>query len=168
MENMITAEVPSGSRPRNWSKIVLPVVAFLVLIAGAFVAYRVWSDARQGLDEAKLAEMQAAAMAAIEDRWGIRVTQIAATADGGLVDLRYEITDPDKAIFMYDEIGNVPRLVTEDGTEIGITALPHEHDLEFGQTYFIIYRNVAGAVKPGERLTVVVGDLTVESFQVES
>jgi hypothetical protein len=166
MENVIKTEAKSS--PRNLLKLVLPVAVVVVLVAGALIAYWAWQTAQQETDEARLVEMQAEAMAAIEDRWGIRVTQIAATADEGLVDLRYEITDPDKAIFLYDEIGNVPKLITEDdGTEIALNTLPHEHDLEFGRTYFIIYRNVAGAVKPGSRVSVVVGDLTVERFQVE-
>jgi hypothetical protein len=68
----------------------------------------------------------------------------------------------------YDDLANFPRLVTEDsGVEIAINNLSHEHDLEFGRTYFVIYRNVAGAVKPGGLVTVSVGDLSVEHFAVE-
>jgi hypothetical protein len=167
MQNMITTESTSNPKAQNPLRFILPVAALLVLVAGAFIAYQAWSSAQQEIDEARLAEMQAEAMAAIEDRWGIRVTQVAATADGGLVDLRYEITDPDKAIFLWDDLNNVPRLITGDEKiEIAVNSLPHEHDLEFGQTYFIIYRNVANAVEPGERVTLMVGDLSVEHFAV--
>jgi hypothetical protein len=150
-------------------RFVLPASLAVLLLAAAVLSFRAWQTTRQARDEARIAAMQAEAMAAIQDRWGIRIEQVAATADGGLVDLRYTITDPDKAIFIYDDIDNMPKLVTEDShVEIAINNLSHEHDLEFGQMYFIIYRNVAGAVKPGGLVTVKVGDLSIEHFAVES
>jgi hypothetical protein len=150
-------------------RFILPASLAVLIVAAAVFGFRAWQTARQAADEARIAEMQAEAMAAIQDRWGIRIEQVAATADGGLVDLRYTITDPDKAIFIYDDINNMPKLVTEDSNvEIAINNLSHEHDLEFGQMYFIIYRNVAGAVQPGGLVTVKVGDLSIEHFAVES
>jgi hypothetical protein len=149
-------------------RLFLAVSIVLLVAAAGFAALRFWEAYNEEAQAAKMAERQAAAMAQIEDRWGIRVTQVMATADGGLVDLRYQITDPDKAVFLYDDIRDFPRLVTEDsGVEIAINNLSHEHDLEFGRTYFVIYRNVAGAVKPGGLVTLFVGDLKVEHFQVE-
>lgn len=168
MENTVRTGARPQARNQSLRNIILPAAALLVLAVGGFIGFQAWSTARQADQDAKIAEQQAAAMAAIEDRWGIRVTQVAATADGGLVDLRYQITDSDKAIFLYDDVNNVPKLITEDeGVEIAINSLPHEHDLEFGQTYFVIYRNVGNAVKPGALVTVAVGDLSVEHFAVE-
>jgi hypothetical protein len=149
-------------------RLLFPASMLLLVVAAGFAAFRFWDAGREGAQAAKIAEQQASVMAQIEDRWGIRVTQVMATADGGLVDLRYQITDPDKAIFLYDDIANFPKLVVEDtGIEVAINNLSHEHDLEFGRTYFVIYRNVADAVKPGSLVTVSVGDLNIEHFQVE-
>jgi hypothetical protein len=165
MENVATKQ-RSGST--KFGKLLLPASLVLLLALGGLVAFRFWNNAGQAGQAARIAEQQAVAMAQIEDKWGIRVTQVVATADGGLVDLRYQITDPDKAIFLYDDLANFPRLVTEDSSvEIAINNLSHEHDLEFGRTYFVIYRNVAGAVRPGGLVTVWVGDLSVEHFAVE-
>lgn len=151
-------------------RVVLPaLLAIIALAAAGFFGVRAWRLAQEQARQDKIAEDQALAQAAIEDRWGIQITQVAATADGGLVDLRYRIVDPDKAIFLFDEVGNVPSLVDEDsGVEIALTTLPHRHDLEFGQTYFVIYRNVAGAIEPGNLVTVRVGDLSIRHFKVMS
>ena len=169
MEKTIVSQDSRSNQFARALRYILPASLAILIVAAAVLGFRAWQAARQSADEARIAEMQAAAQAAIQDRWGIRIEQVAATADGGLVDLRYTITDPDKAIFIYDDINNMPKLVTEDSNvEIAINNLSHEHDLEFGQMYFIIYRNVAGAVKPGGLITVKVGDLSIEHFTVES
>ena len=149
--------------------VMLPIfiVLALLLIVGGYFGYRLWNASLVAKDAAKIAVQQAEVMAAVQDEWGIKVTRIVPTADGGLVDLRYQVTDPDKALFLYDDINNFPKLIAEDsGVEIALTWLPHQHDLEFGQTYFIIYRNVDNAVKPGGLVTLVVGEHQVEHFQV--
>ncbi len=168
MEKLSMNQAQQRTNRTRFLQWLLPASILVLVAAAGFAAFRFWDAARQSGQAARIAEQQALAMAQIEDRWGIHISQVMATADGGLVDLRYQITDPDKAIFMYDDIENFPRLVTEDSNvEIAINNLSHEHDLEFGRTYFVIYRNVAGAVKPGGLVTVSVGDLNVEHFQVE-
>jgi hypothetical protein len=169
MEKTMLSQDSRSNQSTRALRYLLPASLAILLVAAAVFGFRAWQTARQAADEARIAEMQAEAMAAIQDRWGIRIEQVAATADGGLVDLRYTITDPDKAIFIYDDINDMPKILTEDSNvEIAINNLSHEHDLEFGQMYFIIYRNVAGAVKPGGLVTVKVGDLSIEHLAVES
>ena len=149
--------------------VILSILAALglLLLVGAYFGFNAWKATLAAKDAAKIAAQQAEAIAAIQDEWGIQVTRVVATADGGLIDLRYQVTDPDKALFLYDDINNFPKLIAEDsGTEIALTWLPHQHDLEFGQTYFIIYRNVANAIKPGGFVNLVVGEHEIEHFQV--
>ncbi len=145
---------------------VLIVLALLIAVGGYF-GYQAWNASLAAKEAARTAAVQAEAMAAIQNQWGIKITRVVATADGGLVDLRYQVTDSDKAIFLYDDINNFPKLIAEDsGTEIALTWLPHQHELEFGQSYFIIYRNVDNAIKPGGLVTLVVGGLEVKQFEV--
>jgi hypothetical protein len=103
---------------------------------------------------------------AIEQQWGIRVTQIGATADGGLVDFRYIVLDPDKALAMVQDVNNLPVLIAEDsGTLVNSAALmAAKHDLAPGRTYFFLYRNTHGAIKSGTPVTVKFGNLTLEHF----
>jgi hypothetical protein len=37
-----------------------------------------------------------------------------------------------------------------------------KHDLAPGRTYFLLYRNTHGAIKPGSAVTVKFGDLSLE------
>lgn len=102
--------------------------------------------------------------AEIEARWGVRVSQIGVTADGGMVDFRYIVLDPDKALALIDNVKNVPVLLAENtGTSVNSAALmPAKHNLNPGQTYFFLYRNTQGAIKAGTPVTVKFGDLALE------
>jgi len=158
-------------RPRlknidRFLKILLWAAAVLALITGGYYAGKALLNMRQQAIEARIAAEQEEAIAAIEDEWGIRVTQIAVTAMGGLIDLRYQITDPDKAIFLFDDVANIPKIIAKEGTDIYLTDVPHTHDLYFGVTYFFIMRNAKGAIEPGDYVTVIVGEHQIKNFKV--
>ena len=101
---------------------------------------------------------------AVEARWGVRVTQVAMTGDGGLVDFRFIALDPDKALAMMQDVNNLPILRTEDSGKIVNSAanMAATHDLRAGQTYFLLYRNPGGAIRPGTPVTILFGDLKIE------
>ena len=101
---------------------------------------------------------------AIEAQWGIRVTQIGVTADGGMIDFRYIVLDPDKALAMQQDVNKLPVMIAEDsGTLVNSTALmTAKHTLNPGGTYFLLYRNTKGAIKPGTSVTIKLGDLMLE------
>ena len=101
---------------------------------------------------------------AIEARWGVRVTQIGVTADGGLVDFRFVVLNADKALDMMLNVNNLPVLVDEDsGTTITSTVpMGDDHNLHVGQTYFLLYRNAVGAIRPGSQVTAKFGNLKLE------
>jgi hypothetical protein len=101
---------------------------------------------------------------AIEERWGVRVTQLAVTADGGMIDFRYQVIDPNKSIALADNPQALVQLIAEDdGSEIKATLpMPHKEDQVVGGTYFVLYGNTKGAIKPGRPVTIVVGGLRLE------
>jgi len=142
-------------------RFVLPAVILLALVGGLLVFY-----VATGSSSPKAG---APADAAIEERWGIRVTQIGVTADGGLVDFRYTVTDPDKALAMGSEVENLPVLIAEDGGAVVNSAalMPQKHDLVPGRTYYFLYRNTEGGIKSGSLVTVAFGDLRLEHFSVK-
>jgi hypothetical protein len=103
--------------------------------------------------------------AAVEAVWGIRLTQIGVTADGGLVDVRYQVTDSDKAADFLETVENLPVLIAEDsGVVVRSAAMMANghHDVEPGRTYFLLYRNTDGAIRPGTSVSVVFDDLRLE------
>ena len=137
--------------------ILLPIL--LLALAGGYAAGRGWFTARPATDPTIMP-----ISSAIEEQWGVRVTQIGVTADGGLVDFRFMVLDPDKALATLQDINKLPVLVAEDtGTVVNSVALHgREHNLNPGQTYFLLYRNTGGAIKPGGAVTVKFGDLQLE------
>lgn len=111
---------------------------------------------------------QASVEAAIEDQYGIHITMLALTAGGGVVDFRFQITDPEKADFyMHGEYEDLPMLLVEDsGTLIKPREHTHHVNYEFGRSYYTIYRNPGGVVKTGTSVTVIMGDLRLSNVIV--
>jgi hypothetical protein len=101
---------------------------------------------------------------AIEAKWGVRATQIGVTADGGMVDFRFIVLDPDKALTMMQDVNNLPVLVAEgSGTIVNSSVqMAAKHDMNPGQTYFILYRNADGAIQHGTPVTVRFGNLELQ------
>ena len=152
---MIAANPKFRIQGLTW--ILLPIL--LLALAGGYAAGRGWFTARSAPDPTIMPISPA-----IEEQWGVRVTQIGVTADGGLVDFRFIVLDPDKALAALQDVNKLPVLVAEDtGTVVNSVALHgREHNLNPGQTYFLLYRNTGGAIKPGGAVTVKFGDLLLE------
>jgi hypothetical protein len=98
--------------------------------------------------------------ATLESKLGIRFTQAAVVADGGLVELRYTVLDVDKATTFQNDVHHPPVLKsTKRGDDVLYrTALMKQgHSLRPGQTYYILYLNNHKAVRSGETLEIDAG-----------
>jgi len=139
------------------------VGAVLVVVAvAALVAFGALTR------QAGSASVQVPLNPAIEAKWGIRVSQVAVTADGGLVDFRFVVLDPDKASEMMSNVDNLP-VLRPDGSQSLINSaaqMTDTHNLRAGQTYFLLYRNSAGALRSGHQVSVLFGDLAIEHVPV--
>lgn len=143
------------------------IVAVILLVAMGAAGYWGWQQYQLNLAEQHKAEIQAEAIAQIEDQWGVRFMHVALVAEGGLLDVRYQVTDPDKAVYMFDEVENIPRVIASNGIELAMNDDPHTHDLEFGFSYFFLLRNVDNSVASGDQVTIKVGELELPYFEVE-
>lgn len=143
------------------------ITAVIVLLGIGAAGYWGWQQYQLRLAAEHKAALQAEAIAQIEDQWGVRFMHVALVAEGGLLDVRYQVTDPDKAVYMFDEVENIPRVIAGNGIELAMNDDPHTHDLEFGLSYFFLLRNVDDSVKPGDQVTIAVGDLELPYFAVE-
>ncbi len=103
------------------------------------------------------------------DAVGARVLRVAASGDGGLLDLRYQVVDEDKAAALHDEKWP-PALVDENsGQVIGRLLMGHAHSGTFkaGVTYFYVFEDPGGLVKRGDRVSAVLGPARVQHIQVQ-
>jgi hypothetical protein len=102
---------------------------------------------------------------ALEAIHGIRVDQVAVTAGGGLVDLRFTVIDPVKARALLGGHATPPRLLVE-GSGVELQAPRHGAmrgiRIQKDATSFLLFPNTRNAVRPGARVAVAFGDVKVE------
>lgn len=148
------------SKPGRLTRIILLASLMIFLTAAAISS--VFDSPK------RISQDQATVEAAIEDMYGIHITMLAVTAGGGVVDFRFQVTDPEKANFyMHGDFEELPVLLVEDsGTLIKPREHTHHVDYEFGRTYYTIYRNPGGVVKTGSSVTVILGDLSLSNIIV--
>lgn len=104
---------------------------------------------------------------------GIEIRSVRLTAGGGFLDLRFRVLDPQGGPSPLNP--SVPvsvvhqptgRALSVASSKIGKlrqrTAQP-----ELGKEYFILFRNSAGLVRPGDNITLVAGNCKVEDLEVQ-
>jgi len=119
-----------------------------------------------------------------EDELGVRVLHVSLTAGGGMVDVRYRVTNPEKAALLGagsheittpEEIANSPLLIDEASGYAVMEAQLHQMGRaqkqrgapQAGLTYFILFSNTGGLIKPGSQVALAVGDARLEHLSVE-
>ena len=137
----------------------LALAAVLVLLIGsAALAWQIFGPGQQ---------LEPGAMplsAEIEEKFGVRFTFVAVTAGGGMVELRYRVIDEGKAANFGHYTETAPMIIAEDtGKIVDVTIMGlHNHRVEPGRMYYVLYRNTDGAVESHRPVTIAVGDLTLE------
>lgn len=164
MTQTTAATMPQRLRAALASRYAVPLITAIIVLIAGFLGWRWWAsrqlpapyNAANVVDEA-----------AFEERWGIRITMIGISADGGLVDFRYVVIDGDKTLAMLDDIENRPVLVDEATNTILLPATPpstHRAPPLPGQTFILLYPNPNGVVQAGSQVSIIVGDIRLEHF----
>ena len=102
-------------------------------------------------------------------RSGVRLVHVAVTGGGGLLDLRFQVVDPDKASSIHDKA--TPPAIVDEAT--GIVAdelfMGHAHEGTFrpAVTYYLVFENPGDIVKRGGSVTVLLGDAQVQHVVVD-
>jgi hypothetical protein len=103
---------------------------------------------------------------AFQAKTGVKLTQMAVTGDGGLLDLRFQVLDSGKAASIHD---TSPMLVDE-GTGVVVNELymGHRHKglMRAGQGYYLLFNNPGNLVSRGSRVTVQLGHAQVAHVDV--
>lgn len=131
---------------------------------------------------------ESAVILGTEEDWGIKVIGVSLTADGGMVDVRYQVTDPEKAAaalggsvdhshgsVSVESLQNAPLLVDEETGYAVLEANLHQmggvkrerQSPEVGKTYFILFANTGGLVEPGDEVSLAAADLRLEHLTVQ-
>jgi hypothetical protein len=97
---------------------------------------------------------------AFETATGVRITQVTVTGGGGIVDLRYQVLDPDKAGAVHSP-ESPPLMIDErNGVTASELVMNHAHRgvLKAGVTYYLLFYNPGNLVLRGDSVTVQLGE----------
>jgi hypothetical protein len=95
----------------------------------------------------------------LEGALGVRFTQAAIVADGGLVEIRYVVLDTQKGSAFQNDVRHPPVLKNEKNGKTAWRAalMKQGHELRPGQTYYILYLNNQHAIHPGDTIRIEAG-----------
>jgi hypothetical protein len=164
VSDALTIPRPSRSSRRRG----LLLVAAAAVVLGAPAALAAWLTADGGGTNVPVAVPEPV----FEEETGVRVTRIAVVGGGGIVDFRFQVLDPDKAIAVH---GGTPlALVDEETGGVISTAFHGRHSggttqvgLNVAATYYLLFANSAGELAPGDRASVLLGDVRLEHVRVQ-
>jgi hypothetical protein len=110
-----------------------------------------------------------AAVAAFEEKTGVQIVRVAVTGRGGIVDLRYRVIDADRSGIVHDPNELPAILDQETGEVIGDAFMSMWHHHEFpkaGVVYYQLFVNREGLIRPGKRVAVRLGGVTLKDVPV--
>lgn len=99
---------------------------------------------------------------------GVDRLRIRRTADGHLLDLRYRVVDEARAGSVLAKTSTAYLVHTRTGKRLAVPTTPKAGALRTtgqphnGRTYFALFSNPGRLVRPGDRVAVVLGELTAE------
>lgn len=105
----------------------------------------------------------------LAQRSGVRITQVAVTGNGGLVDLRFQVVDPQAANSLHDP-ALPPGLIDEQtGLVVHDLLMNHAHTGLYhqGETYYLVFENPDNWIRPGSEVTVLLGAVEARHITVQ-
>ena len=104
----------------------------------------------------------------LASRVGVRITQVAVTGGGGLLDLRVLVLDAERASALHDQ--STPPAVVDEATGVVASDLlmghAHSDPFQAGLTYYFVFENPGNVIQRGGTVSVLLGDAEVDHIQV--
>lgn len=162
MEEGITSQENGLQKSRS------PVPGIIVIAAVvSLIALAVWMIVSLFTSGAA-ARQQAAVQDAFEEASGIRIVRVVSSAQGGMIDLQYQIVDPDKALIVHDD--ETPPILVNEKTGVALERTLHEHgfrELHTGIIYRYIIVNEGNAMQRGDKVTLKIGDIHLTGLVIQ-
>jgi hypothetical protein len=143
-----------------------PVLLGAVLLLGACASLGP-GDAVPVSMQAEVPEVQAT--------YGIRIEGLRLSAAGSMLDFRYRVLDPAKAApllngkiqpYLLDEVRGA-RLGVPDTPVLGrIRQTARNNNIMENRTYFVMFGNPGKAVRSGDRVSLLLGDVKITDLTV--
>jgi hypothetical protein len=155
-----SAEQPAPQRIRKFNPWWLGLL-LLILVAG-WIAYPQVSALFSSQDPVQ-------ETVAFEEETGIHISRVVLLAAGGMIDVHYQVLNPDKALVIHDT-DEPPVLINETNgrrVEFRIPAHTGQTPLETGRGYDLMFPNEANAVKRGDIVTIQIGNVRHPHIEVQ-
>ena len=182
--SLTRAEPGTGpAAPARWGRFRPPGrVRTAGFLAGVLIAAGIWTLAlwlpqhssagpRAGPRAASPPAWQRPAVSAsgLAERSGVRLIRVAVTGGGGLLDLRYQVIDPNKAAAVHE--ARTPPAIIDEHTGLVLNRLlmghAHHGQLKAAVSYYLIFENTGNWVRRGSEVTVLLGNAQVEHVVVK-
>jgi hypothetical protein len=113
---------------------------------------------------------------ALRDKWGVEVIGINLTSAGYMLDFRFRVVDVEKALPLFDH--RIKPYVVADKSDIKLPVpmapkvgafrpTNRGKNIKADKTYYMVFGNPDSYVKPGEQVSVVIGDFKAENLTVQ-
>jgi hypothetical protein len=164
MKEMTVKEAGANLRPP--SKFLISAIILVVMLLVGFFAYRGAQKSVAPVDSPQLTTLS---QSALEEDYGLRVQLVAVTAAGGLVDLRLQIADAEKAWAFLEDSANFPALRVGNDVDLRVSEDIAKQGIQFedGKSIFVLYPNTQNVLKSGDPVNIVFGNLQVESLPAQ-
>ena len=114
---------------------------------------------------------------ALAEKWGVEVIGMSMTSAGYMLDFRFRVLDADKALSLFDH--RIKPYVVTDKSDIKLPTpmapkvgafrpTNRGKNIKADKTYYMVFANPDNYVKPGEKVSVVIGDFRAENMTVRT
>lgn len=106
-------------------------------------------------------------------KWGIEVVWVRQTAAGYMLEFRYRVLDADKAKDLFDRQTKPVLIHESSGAKMTVPvpaktgALRNSNNPIAGKTYWMFFANPAKYIKPGDLVSIQIGDYLQEHLAVK-
>ena len=99
----------------------------------------------------------------------MRIDVVGLLASGGLIELRFQVSDADKATALFGAVEDMPVLAVEGSSQVLQSAKGMKHSLTLmdGAAYFFLYTNVGNAVHAGSQVSFVINGVRLPHLVVQ-
>ncbi len=165
MENTMMSKQPTVSFRDLWSLVLLVGIAMALVILALWMVISQYTLLPGRSSEQDLLGLSQTAFA---EETGVKIVGVSLVMGRGMIDLRYEVVDPDKAVVVHDD-EYPPGFMVESTGQI-INTPYHEHaafEAHVAVTYDEILMNPGGVLKRGDLVTVLIGQSRLEHVVVQ-
>ena len=148
---------------------MIVTIAFLVL--AVCVAFTL---TRHRYNEQDIGGAASAAKQFLKENWGVQTEGLRLSAAGYMLDFRFRVLAPNKAAPLLDRANKPYLLDPQSGAKLIVPAPPKVGSLrqksgapKRDKVYFVMFSNPGRFIKPGQKVTIVIGDFKAENLVVQ-